>query len=211
MHRVEKSPLGETTEDALHQERRRLSVKSRQLQFGHRPVSTELAKEPGLRVLLIWFITAVGADEQQRARTEVAGQEVDDLHTPRIGPVEVFEDHNDRRRLRQRDEAVEQRLEQAGLAHLGCQSRCIRSGTVVQAEPEPSRREDGRGGRRFQLLGQLAQDTNHGTVGKAATFRRRAETADHQRARRERPLAKLLDEASLANPGITADQDRARA
>jgi hypothetical protein len=129
--------------------------------------------------------------------------------------VQILEHDDDPGAFGQRREAMQERLEQTGLAHLaGYRGRLAgvdtQRGGVDQSQSLTGRGQDRGRGVFVERAGELAEHADHRPVRQTATLCGRAHAGDHDCAGGAGPVRELLDEARLPDAGLAPDQDGAR-
>ena len=103
-----------------------------------RPHALELGQQRPQRVAPVELVGPVGGDEQERLVAERGGQEAQERARGRVGPVQVLDHQQDRRRAREPVEHGQQRLEHARL--VAGAARALARLRRARAAASPARR-----------------------------------------------------------------------
>ena len=167
-----------------------------------------LSQERAQRMAAVKLVAAVAGDEQQALAAQVADQVAEQVAGRAVGPVHVL-DHDDRGRVgAEPAEHPEHQLEQPLLAEPGRRGR--------HAQRRLQRREGRACGTqhrvervRRELVGELAHDARERRIGNRFS-RFGAVAGQHARPGGARPPGELRQQPGLADPGLAADERRAR-
>ena len=182
----------------------------------HAPVARDL-RELGLqRVAAMQFVRAVCRDDRHALVAGVRDDVAHEVERRGIGPVQVLDDEQHRRLLRQPAQQPEQQLEQPRL--------CVRAGVAGRRRGRRGVGELGHGARelraglRCELVehacvrsgGELAQGGDDRGVRHVAAAETETRARQDEDAVRPRTARELLHEAALADAGLAADDRQAR-
>jgi hypothetical protein len=203
------------TDDAGDRRRHLAAVEAFQPHRHDARVPAQLAQPRAEPVLAAELVGAVRADQQHPAGVQVPGQEAEQLGARGVAPVQVLEDEHDRAPLGQGRDAGEDRLEAPRLGQLVGHAAGRRIGAGPRRRPGRAETQPGR--HRGEQVGQpgvaglpqeVAKDADDRPVGQAAAVDRDAHAGRHQCAAGPGPTAELVDQAGLADAGVTGHQHR---
>jgi hypothetical protein len=160
-------------------------------------------------VAAVELVRAEADGQDDPLRAETAHQERDGLAGGRVGPVDVLDDQQDRRPVRQAMQEAEQRLEDPDLQPLLLDGNAGRHRGERGHEPDevrPRRSDDVGQVVGIERLGELAQDLGDRGVRQAALAQVGAVATQDAHATLVGREREILDEAGLADARLSRDQ-----
>ena len=168
------------------------------------------------------IVGAVGPDHDESLAAHIAGQEGHEVACRAIRPMEILEDHDDRRSFPERAQQPEQALEDPGLDPVRA---CESSDVLPGRRPELRHQASELGGRwcpqRLEI--ELAERSGRQHRGQSperfdergerettALAEAHAAAVEDDRAAGSSLSSDLVDQPGLADPGLTADEDDRR-
>jgi hypothetical protein len=183
-----------------------------EFQAGDAGSALELGQQRAQRVAAVQLVGAVGDRDEQPGGGRAAHEVVEEVARGGIGPVEVFEDQQQRALGSEALEQHEQRLEQAALAHRLVGRRGSRRAGAQLGKQAGQRRSRGLaeiGGQRA-VAGDRAQGGDERGVRDLRAAELQAVAREHARARQRGPALELAHEARLAHAGFARDEHEGR-
>ena len=174
-----------------------------------------LGQPRGQWMAAMQFVAAEGRDHEQSLVARIARQEGEQVAGRTVGPVQVLDDEHDRGRLAEPAEQPQRALEDAGLEPFGLARRGDLAGAPATPRGRASRARAGSVRRpRRSRSGSTwrASDRRASTIGPNGSPSSPSATAPPSmtsQSRSRRLADGLSDQAALADPGLSPDEDEA--
>ena len=178
-------------------------------------VALQLGDESRARVRRLEIVRADRHQQQHSCLPEVARKEANEGSRPIVRPLQILDDHHDRRLAGAALDHVQDRLEQAALSRAIVLGRLGRGGGHPTADLREQaldlgagRSEQCRDTARIDRADQLAQALDERRIGHGPAAGRQARTGEDGHAASARALRDYRDESALPDAGLAADDDR---
>lgn len=187
------------------------AVEAGQFDATDRAEAVEFGEEGAQRVAAVDVVGAIGGEDDETAGAQGAQQVGEEVAGGGVGPMQVLQGEDDRAVGGEAFQEAGGEFEEAGRALLVVPY----AGSLAQLGEQPGQFLFLSGGRGGQFVGQSAaqgaQRGGEGREGQSVGADLDAAAERDDRARAHGLGGELLDQAGLAHPGLTAEQQRLRA